>query len=190
VFGPGEASEDQVRGIMELSRARMARKHRTTDYDAAETARVVRLCERYAVIGIASASGKMCAGTVTFRIGRHYFMKISAHDSTFDCYRLGNLVSYLCVAHCIEERGDEAHFLWGESDFKFSLRGMRRDLHTLLIYRSHMHMACHPGHAIGAICCNAFHHCKAWLHDGARAHRPLQTSLLDFSRRLRITTHL
>jgi hypothetical protein len=190
VLGPGEALDEQIRNILDLSRERMARKHKTTDYDAAETARVLRMCHRYGVIGIATANGKLCAGTITYRIGRHYFMKISAHDAAFDAYRLGNLVSYLCVANCIEAGGAEAHFLWGESDFKYSLHGVRRELHRLLIYRSHLQRICHPGHALSALWCNAYQHGKAWLHDGARAHRPLQTTLLDLSRRLRITAHL
>ncbi|MBC7573964.1 MAG: GNAT family N-acetyltransferase [Herminiimonas sp.] len=189
VLALGEATDAQIRAILDLSRARMAVKHKTSAYHAVEVERVLRMCRKYGVIGIATANGRMCAGTISYRIGRHYFMKTSAHDSAFDAYRLGNMVSYLCVAQCIDAGGEEAHFLWGEYDFKYSLLGVKRNLDNLFIYRSRLQAACHPRLALGAAYGSIIRRCKLWLHAGARDHRPLQTRLLDLSRRLRIRMH-
>lgn len=140
VYGKDELAEQQIRDIINLNKARMAGKNKASAYDERETERIVQLAKECGLVGVATIDGRICAGSISYRVGRNYFMSISAHDPFYDDYRLGTLCSFLIISECIARGGRECHLLWGRHEYKYRFLGVQRDLDNLIVYRSHGHM--------------------------------------------------
>lgn len=133
-------TEDQIRHVIELNRLRMANKGRESINDEDITRRIVALSRQCGLLGVITINGRICAGSVNYRVGNNYFLETLAHDPAYDDYRLGTLCCYLTICECIARGGGEYHFLWGQDDYKKRLLGVQRDLDDIVIYRSWLHM--------------------------------------------------
>lgn len=185
ILATHELSEPVIRSIIALACTRLQGKRKNAGFTESEIQRVVSMCHRYGMVGVASVDGKICAGTITYRVGCHYYFQVTGHDAEFDHYSLGNLVSYMALNACIDEAGVEGHFLWGEYDFKYALLGVKRPLHRLLVYRSMRQQLRHAGlfarTAMGAWVRQA----RALLRHALRAHRPLNHTVAKLYGRFR-----
>lgn len=140
VLTPGEISEQEIRRIIDLNRLRMASKGKESINDEDITQRIVRLACECGLVGVIMLDGRICAGSINYRVGDNYFLETLAHDPASDNYRLGTLCCYLTICECIARGGNEYHFLWGQDEYKTRLLGVQRDLDDLVIYRSYLHM--------------------------------------------------
>ena len=144
-YATTEASEQDIRAIIELSRIRLLASGKISAFDEEASKRIIKSFRIYGLTCVAKIDGKICAGSISYRVGENYFMHVCAHDQNYDSYRLGMLYRYFTVCECIRLHGRECHFLWGRQEYKFSLLGVQRDLHDLVVYRSRMHFLLHGG---------------------------------------------
>jgi hypothetical protein len=135
-----EIKDWHVQSIIELNKARMQRKQKVSAYDESETARVIQLAKLCGLVRIMEIDGNMVAGEICSRAGSHYFSHVGAHDPAYDEYRLGILNCYLTICECIDRRGKQFHFLWGQYDYKYSLLGVQHDLNHVALYRSYAYL--------------------------------------------------
>jgi hypothetical protein len=140
VYAKEEASEQQVREIIALNRARMAGKNKSSYIDNEEEERILRLVKRCGIVSVMAIEGKVCAGVICYQIGANYFSLVNGHAKEYDDYRIGTLCFYQTICACIERGGKEYHFMWGQYPYKYMLLGVQRDLNNLAIYRSRMHL--------------------------------------------------
>jgi hypothetical protein len=131
-----EAGEQDIAAILELNRIRMLEKGRSPGVDEVEAGRIIQLARSSGAVGLLRIDGKICAGTINFRCGNNYFLSVIGHDPRYNDYRIGVLCCYMTICQCIEQGGDEYHFMWGRFDYKFRLGGVLRDLHQVAIYSS------------------------------------------------------
>lgn len=143
-----EADEALIRTIIEFNRARMLSTGKVSAFDETAVKHIIHSVHAYGMICVATIDGKICAGSISYRVGDNYFMHVSAHDSRYNHYRLGVLFRYLTICECIKRGGKECHFLWGRQEFKYSLLGIRRDLHDLVLYRSRARLVLQSGMAL------------------------------------------
>ncbi|HEY0846937.1 MAG TPA: GNAT family N-acetyltransferase [Noviherbaspirillum sp.] len=136
----GEIAGEHVRNIIELNRARMATKNKSSDIDDAESERLVRLVQQSGLVSVMMHGGRVVAGTVCSRVGANYFMHINAHDPAYDDARLGKLCCFQTINDCIARGGKEFHFMWGRFEYKYLLLGVQQDFNELVIYRSRAHL--------------------------------------------------
>lgn len=136
----GEIDAQHVRDIIELNRARMATKNKTSEIDDAESDRLVRLVQRSGLVSVMLHQGRVVAGTVCSRVGANYFMHINAHDPAYDDARLGKLCCFQTINDCIARGGKEFHFMWGRFEYKYLLLGVQQDFNEMIVYRSRTHM--------------------------------------------------
>jgi hypothetical protein len=136
VYRKGDIGEHRLRQIIDMNRARMAGKNRESYIDEDEARRIVELAARFGLVSVLTIDGRVCAGAINYRIGDNYFLKVIAHDSAYDDYRIGTLCCYLSICECIERGGKEYHFLWGRYEYKYRLLGVQRDLDHVTVYRS------------------------------------------------------
>lgn len=148
VFVDSAIPDQHVRDIIELNRARMAIKNKSSDIDAAETDRLVRLVRRNGLVSAMLLDGRVVAGTVCSRVGGNYFMHINAHDPMYDDARLGKLCCFMTINDCIARRGNEFHFMWGRFEYKYLFLGKQQDFNELVIYRSIGRLLLHGGSAL------------------------------------------
>jgi hypothetical protein len=168
VYAGADIDEAQVRGIIELNRARMAGKNRSSYIDDAEAERIVHFAKRYGLMSVMSIDGRVCAGAINFRVGDNYFLKVIAHDPAYNDYRLGTLCCYLTICECIARGGRDYHFLWGRYEYKYRLLGVQRDLDHVALYRSRLQMGLNGRRALGNACKRAVLHTRSWVLQRAR----------------------
>ncbi|MGZ5817662.1 MAG: GNAT family N-acetyltransferase [Burkholderiaceae bacterium] len=143
-----DADEQLVRTIIDFNRARMLSTGKVSAFDESAVKHIIHFVQAYGMICVATINEKICAGSISYRVGDNYFMHVSAHDPQYDSYRLGVLFRYRTICESIHRGGRECHFLWGRQEFKFSLLGIQRDLHDLVLYRSRIRLVLQSGMAL------------------------------------------
>lgn len=162
-YGSDDASEQDIRAIIALNIARMANRYKSSYIDEAEAERIIRLVRRCGLVTVMKIDGRVCAGTINYRFGENYFLKVVAHDPAYDEYGLGTLCCYHTICACIAQRGREYHFLWGRYEYKFRLLGMQRDLSHLAIYRSRLHLLLNGRDALKLAYSGKMYRVKDWM---------------------------
>ena len=136
VYVKNKIDENHIHDLIDIHRARMISKDKVSVIDDLRLQEILRLVKEFGFVVIVRINGRICAGTINYRVGDNYFLESVAHEAEYNDYRIGTLCSYLTVCECIARSGKEYHFLWGEYDYKFRLGGVRRQLNDLYLYRS------------------------------------------------------
>jgi len=143
VFGVAERADvdpADVRHIIHLSRLRMQGKGKTSTIDAAEEERIVQAVAECGYVTTVHIGGQLCAGVVLYRHGSNFSARVLAHAPAYDRHRLGFVCAFLSISACAATPGSALfYFGWGRYDYKQHLGGRRRELATLVIYRSRWH---------------------------------------------------
>ena len=161
----GPAIQDgHVHKIMQLNQERMAGKYKQADTCDRRMEQILQLIRRNGFIGLIRINGEICAGTINLRESDNFFLNTIAHDSQFDEYRLGTLCCYLTICECIRQGGNDYHFLWGEYDYKYRLKGQRRRLDHLVVYRTRRHFVLDLATVAGNARRDYTRRFKRWLH--------------------------
>ena len=133
----GEIDEQQVREIIELSRARITSKKMKFGMDEAEVMRIVRLAKECGFVTVLRIGGRVCAGTVSYCVGTEYLAEVVAHDSRYDAYWIGALCYYMTICESISRGAKKFHMGGGRNEYKTRLLGVRHDMDRIDIYRSY-----------------------------------------------------
>lgn len=168
VYEQSEASDQDVRDIIMLNHARMAEKNKTSMIDEIEAQRIIELVKRCGLVGVATIDGRVCAGTIGYWAGEHFYLSVVAHDPDYDEFWLGILCCYNTIKECIARHAKEFHFLWGRYEYKFTLLGVKRDLDMLIVYRSPLQALLHADMYAKAALDGLRRRLNLWLHDAAR----------------------
>jgi hypothetical protein len=136
VYGKEEISEQQIRDLVSLSKARIDAKKIKYATTEVEVQRLIRIAQERGFAGIATIDGRISAGIVSSQVGRNYFVHIIAHDPEQNKYGLGILCCYLTICEEILRGAKEHHFGWGRYEYKYRLGGVQRDMVSLDVYRS------------------------------------------------------
>jgi hypothetical protein len=131
-----EISEQQIRDLVSLSKARIGAKNIKYGNSEEEVQRLIRIAHQRGFAGIATIDGKVCGGVINSQVGRNYFGHLIAHDPEQNKYSLGILCCYLTICEEILRGGKEHHFGWGRYEYKYKLGGVQKDLVSLDVYRS------------------------------------------------------
>ena len=167
-----EVSHQTVRDIVDLNHARMAEKHKASAIGAREIDALIRHVQVCGMVCVGSINGRVCAGAISFRAGRNYFLSVIAHDPQYDEYWLGILCCYMTICACIARGAREFHFLWGEYDYKYTMQGVKQDLDSLALYRSRLHMLWHADVALNMVRLGLARRMHLWLHAMSHSDRP------------------
>ncbi len=147
-----------VRQLQAFKRDSMAARGKRAELSRRDTARLLALLSERGMVGVATAGGRICAGSLACRFGDNYVMLLAAADPALASFRLGMLCCFWAICDCLRDGARECHLLWGRYQYKAQLLGVPRPLHRVLVYRSLLQMALSPS-ALAAI---------AWLRLRAR----------------------
>jgi hypothetical protein len=175
-FTTSEGGGIDLRAIDEL----MALKRSNTDdkridfgIAPEESAWLTERARTHGLLTLAVRGGRICGGSLSSRLGDHYFAHVLAFDRTYARYRLGTLCAYLSIREQIARGARETHLGWGCNPYKFNLRGVRRDMRSLDIYRSRAAYARHGGGIAMNAVATGLQQGKIWLLDNEKASGPL-----------------
>jgi hypothetical protein len=135
-----EIQESHIREILELNRSRMEGKGKRTPWTDLDERRILELARECGMVNVIMIEGRICAGTINYRVNDNYFLEVVAHAPEYNDYRLGTLCCYATICKCIAMGGAEYHFLWGQSEYKYRLGGVQHDLEHVSIFRSRRYM--------------------------------------------------
>lgn len=166
VFEKEAASEQHIRDIIALNRARIADKNIRYALGP-EVEKVIALARQCGMVVVMMIDGRVAGGSVGYFAGDTYFFKVISHDPKFNDYSAGILCCYQTICECIARGCKEYNFMWNEYEYKFALGAHARRLHHLAVYRSRMHFLLKPGMA-AENALNAFHYKAASLLDKAK----------------------
>lgn len=135
----GAIAEQHVADLIDLKKANMNEKRIRFGITPQEASWMTELARTNGLLVLALLDGKVCGGSLSFRLGEHYFALLNGYDTRFAKYSLGMLCCYLAMEEKIRRGAKEAHLLWGRNPYKFKLLGVARDVANLDIYRSRLH---------------------------------------------------
>lgn len=158
-----EIDEQDIREIIELSRLRVTARKKRFGIDENDLAHVFRLVRSSGLVNVITIGGRVCAGTITCRVGGNYFSLVNAHSSEFDQYRLGTLCAYLTVCECIVSGAKRFSMGPGRYDYKQRLLAVRQDMDQLEIYRSYGRAVLNCDHVVKTFADSRVRRVKVWL---------------------------
>ena len=129
-------SEDLVRLIIGLHKARMADQQKISAYTDDECDWIVALASTLGVVSVLTIDGKVCAGTVCCKVGQGFHMLVCAHDPAYDLFGMGTLCCHRSICEYIARGGKQVHMLWGRHAYKTSLGATPRQFDRIAVYRS------------------------------------------------------
>jgi hypothetical protein len=148
----GAIAESHVSSLIKLKNANTDEKRMKFGITPEESTWMIERAKTNGLLIVALLDGEVCGGSLSLRIGDHYFAHLNAYDARFAKYSLGMLCCYLAMNEKIRRGACEAHLSRGRNQYKFKLLGVRRDMANLDVYRSRMHYYRH----VSRVCRNAF----------------------------------
>jgi len=167
VYINDEFDKNDIIELIDIHRQRMSSKEKISIIDDKRIEQIFDLLRIMGLVVIVRIDGKVCAGTINYQVGDHYFLETVAHNPAFNDYRIGTICSYLTICECIARAGKEYHFLWGEYDYKYRLGGIKRELSDLFIYRSRAHYFLNSAFFLKVASKNRIHQIKKRLQHTA-----------------------
>ncbi|QJE00019.1 GNAT family N-acetyltransferase [Massilia forsythiae] len=134
----GAIAGHHVASLVHLKKAGMDEKRIQFGITPEESAWMIERAKTNGLLIVALFEGKVCGGSLSFRLGDHYFAHVNGYDARFAKYSLGMLCCYLATEEQIRRGAKEAHLSRGRNQYKFKLLGVQRDMANLDIYRSRM----------------------------------------------------
>lgn len=132
-FANADIDEAAVRQIARLSEQRIRARGVRLKHDVERMMALARTCGFVTLLLI---DGRICAGSLNYRVGTCLFGELTAHDPAYERHGLGALCVYHTICESIRRGGRKFYLGGGVFDFKERMLGERLDMDQLHIYRS------------------------------------------------------
>jgi hypothetical protein len=129
-----EIDADTVRTITQFSECAINAKGIRFRHDSD---RILALTKECGFVVVLLIEGRMCAGSINYRIGSDFFGDVTCYDPDYQRYGLGKLCTYETIRESILRGGRQFYLGGGEFDFKERMLGKRVDMDQLQVYRSY-----------------------------------------------------
>ena len=133
----GDVREEHVREIIGFSERKISAKGVKFSHDVERIIALARMCGFVSVLLI---DGRVCAGSVAYRIGSSYFGDVTGYDPAYEKYALGKLIIHQTICESIVRGGTKYYLGGGVFEFKNKMAGALLSMDELQIYRSRVKM--------------------------------------------------
>lgn len=157
-----QVNEEHIREIIRLSERRISGKASHYSHDVQRIIHLTRLC---GFVNVLTIDGKVCAGTVNYRVGSGVFGEVIGHDFSYEKYGLGKLSVYLTICESITRGCTKFYLGGGRFDFKGRILSAMENMDRLEIYRSPLAMVFNFDNAVKASVAAGIRRVKVWLHE-------------------------
>jgi hypothetical protein len=156
-----DIDEQCVREILRFSENRIKTKVAGFNHNEERIIRLARMCGFVCVLLI---DGRVCAGSINYRVGSSYFGEVIGHDIQYEKYGLGKLVLYQTICEAIVRGGRKFFLGGGVFGFKSRMLGVQLCMDELQIYRSYGKLILNIDQAAKTIVVAYIRKLKSWLH--------------------------
>jgi hypothetical protein len=153
--------EMHIREIIKFSESRIAAKGLKISHDAERIIHMARTC---GFVNVATIDGRVCAGSVNYRVGSSYFAEIIGFDTRYEKYGLGILCAYQTLCESIVRGGKRFSLAGGTFDYKRRLLALPLEMDELQIYRSYSKMIVNLDRTIQVMLVGYIRRLKKMLH--------------------------
>ena len=156
-----EIEEQHIREILKLSGVRISSKAFNFSHDEK---RIIRLAKMCGLVNVLFIDGRLCAGSVNYRIGSSYFGAVMGQDFAYEKYGLGKLTIYLTICESIVRQGKRFYLGGGPFDYKSRMLGVQHEMDRLEIYRSYGKLMLNFDRAAKTVIDGYVRQLNVWLH--------------------------
>jgi len=96
-----------------------------------------KFTRQYGCVAYIEIDGVIVAGSINTIVNKSLFGHVTAYDSNYYKYNIGEICAFYLLQTCIENGLLIFHFLWGQSDLKKRMQAKPYLLFSYLIYRSY-----------------------------------------------------
>jgi len=128
-----DINEQDVRCIVKLSEDKINANGRKISHDVA---RILALAKSCGFVSVFLVNGKICAGSVNYKVGASYFGDVTAYDQNYEKYGMGKLCIHQTICESIRGGGKKFYLGGGVFDFKQRMLGVPLCMDEITIYRS------------------------------------------------------
>lgn len=132
-----EIDEALVNKIVQLKIKTLKSMGRIPKIDDVYKTNMYKYSQYYGCVAYIEIDGEIVAGNLSTIINKEIFGDITAYDSNFSKYSIGEICAFYIIETAIENGLSTFHFLWGESDLKKRLLGQQHLLYTYQIFRNY-----------------------------------------------------
>lgn len=136
-FVNGDISEEHIRKIIAFSERKINAKGVKFAHDVERITALARVC---GFVNVLLVNGRVCAGSVNYRVGSSYFGDVTGYDPEFEKYSVGKLCVHRTICESIARGGKKFYLGGGVFEFKNKLSGVLLGMDELQIYRSRVKM--------------------------------------------------
>jgi len=98
---------------------------------------IFKFTYHYGCVAYIEIDGEIVAGSINTIINKSLFGHVTAYDTKYYKYNVGEICAFYLIQTCIENGLSTFHFLWGQSDLKKRMLAKPNVLFSYLIYRSY-----------------------------------------------------
>lgn len=153
---------ETVGRILRLSELRIHAKGVGLRHDDERT---LALAKRCGFVMLLLIDGRLCAGSINYRIGASVFGEVTAHDPAYERHGLGALCVYHTICASIRTGARKFYLGGGLFGFKERMLGKRLDMDELHIYRSRGRLLANLDVAAAAFAHGQVRRLKLRLHE-------------------------
>jgi hypothetical protein len=157
-----DVDDDVVRQIVQLSECRIRARGTPLTHDVDRMLALARACGFVTVLLI---DGRMCAGSLNYRVGTSVFGEVMAYDPAFERHGVGALCAYHTICESIRTGARRFYLGGGLFDFKERMLGRRLDMDQVHVYRSYGHVLARADIAAAAFAQGQVRRLKRRLHE-------------------------
>lgn len=137
-----DISEKHIRKIIAFSERKINSKGVKFSHDVERITALARMC---GFVSVLLVNGRVCAGSVNYRVGSSYFGDVTGYDPEYEKYGVGKLCAHRTICESIARGGKKFYLGGGVFDFKNKLSGVLLGMDELQIYRSRVKMLVNVG---------------------------------------------
>jgi hypothetical protein len=116
-----DVDEQYVRDIIRFSEEKIGSKGIKFAHDVNRIMALVRAC---GFINVFLIDGRICAGSINYRVGSSYFGDVTGYDPAYEKYGLGKLGVHQTICESIRRGGRKFYLGGGVFDFKKRMLGV------------------------------------------------------------------
>ena len=160
-FVDGDVREEHIREIIGFSERKINAKGVKFSHDVERIIALARMCGFVSVLLI---DGRVCAGSVAYRVGSSYFGDVTGYDPAYEKYALGKLIIHQTICESIVRGGTKYYLGGGVFEFKNKMAGALLSMDELQIYRSRVKMLVNVDRVVGTLIAAGVGRLKRLLH--------------------------
>jgi len=129
----GDIKDEHIRAIIGFSELKIRASGVNFSYDVE---RITRLAGACGFVSLFLVDGRICAGSINYRVGSSYFGEVTGYDPHYEKHGFGKLCVHQTICESIVRGGKKFYLGGGVFDFKQRMLGAVLSMDEVHIYRS------------------------------------------------------